>query len=251
MQIGTAVYRFGESQPCINMVLALDTVDPVEGVLVRHFATEEELLLAWRDLVVVELDLDMLTGHNIFKFDLNYIAQRAIVLGIKDFFQLGKIKDRMTAPHTVESQSKAFGHTEFHYLPMTGRFQVDIYQIIKKDYKLSSYKLESLSQKFLGEGKDDVSPKQIFAYQVLDSMHRAIVAKYCAKDCELVYRLIIRLDILPQYLEMSKVTGVTMNDLNTRGQQIKVKALLHGLTQKPRRCIPVHAFFCLQAHTVT
>ena len=35
-------------------------------------------------------------------------------------------------------------------------------------------------------------------------------------------RLIQRLDILPQYLEMSKVTGVTMNDLNTRGQQIKV-----------------------------
>jgi DNA polymerase elongation subunit (family B) len=27
---------------------------------------------------------------------------------------------------------------------------------------------------------------------------------------------------LPQYIEMSKVTGVTMNDLNTRGQQIKV-----------------------------
>jgi len=39
---------------------------------------------------------------------------------------------------------------------------------------------------------------------------------------ELVYRLLQRLDILPQYLEMSKVTGVTMNDLNTRGQQIKV-----------------------------
>ena len=58
--------------------------------------------------------------------------------------------------------------------------------------------------------------------QVKDAHHRGIVAKYCAKDCELVYRLIHRLDLLPQYLEMSKVTGVTMNDLNTRGQQIKV-----------------------------
>jgi len=194
----------------------------VEGVLIKHFATEEELLLAWRDLVVVELDLDMLTGHNIFKFDLNYVAQRATVLGLKDFWQLGKIKGRNSAVRSVESQTTAFGHNEFHYLPMTGRFQVDVFQVIKKDHKLSSYKLESLSQKFLGEGKDDVTPKQIFAYQVKDSHHRAIVAKYCAKDCELVYRLIVRLDILPQYLEMSKVTGVTMNDLNTRGQQIKV-----------------------------
>lgn len=45
------------------------------------------------------------------------------------------------------------------------------------------------------------------AGQVKDAHHRGIVAKYCAKDCELVYRLIQRLDILPQYLEMSKVTG--------------------------------------------
>ena len=99
----------------------------MEGVIVKHYATEEELLLAWRDLVVVELDLDMLTGHNIFKFDLNYIGQRAKVLGLDEFFQLGKIKERMTAVRSVESQSKAFGHTEFHYLPMTGRFQVDVY----------------------------------------------------------------------------------------------------------------------------
>ena len=59
--------------------------------------------------------------------------------------------------------------------------------------------------------------------QVKDAKHRAIVAKYCAKDCELVYRLVRRLDILPQYIEMSKVTGVTLNDLNTRGQQIKAR----------------------------
>lgn len=99
-------------------------MDEVEGVIVKHYSTEEELLLAWRDLVVVELDLDMLTGHNIFKFDLNYIGQRAKVLGLEEFFQLGRIKDRLTAVRSVESQSKAFGHTEFHYLPMTGRFQV-------------------------------------------------------------------------------------------------------------------------------
>ena len=105
---------------------------------------------------------------------------------------------------------------------MTGRMQMDIYNLITKQYKLSSYKLDSMAKHFLGDEKDDVSPQQIFQYQVKDAHHRGIVAKYCAKDCALVYRLIQRLDILPQYLEMSKVTGVTMNDLNTRGQQIKV-----------------------------
>jgi DNA polymerase elongation subunit (family B) len=60
------------------------------------------------------------------------------------------------------------------YTDLHAYIQVDIYNLIKKDYKLSSYKLESLAQKFLGEGKDDVSPKQIFAYQIMDSKHRYI-----------------------------------------------------------------------------
>uniref|UniRef100_A0A7S0H8G1 DNA polymerase n=1 Tax=Hanusia phi TaxID=3032 RepID=A0A7S0H8G1_9CRYP len=178
--------------------------------------------MAWQRLVVHELDLDLLTGHNIFKFDLNYIARRAQVLKLPQFFELGRMKGRYTAIKTTDSQSKAFGHNQFHYLPMTGRMQMDIYQVMTKQHKLSSYKLDSLAKHFLGMQKDDVSPKQIFEFQVKDAFHRGIVAKYCAKDCELVYRLIERLDILPQFLEMSKVTGVTMNDLNTRGQQIKV-----------------------------
>ena len=214
--------RFGADAPALNIVLALDTVEPVEGLVVRQFRTERELLLAWRDLVVHELDLDLLVGHNIFKFDLHYLAKRAGVLGVPGFFRLGRLRGQVTALRTRETDTKAYGHNEFHYLPMAGRMQMDIYQLIKKEHKLSSYKLDSLAKHFLKDEKDDVSPKQIFAYQVKDARHRAIVAKYCAKDCELVYRLMRRLDILPQYIEMSKVTGVTMNDLNTRGQQIKV-----------------------------
>jgi DNA polymerase delta subunit 1 len=222
VQIGTAVYRFGADAPAVSVVLALDTVEPVEGVVVRTFRTERELLLAWRDLVVHELDLDMLVGHNIFKFDLHYLAKRAGVLGLPGFFRLGRLRGQATVLRTRETNTKAYGHNEFHYLPMAGRMQMDIYQLIKKEHRLSSYKLDSLARHFLKDEKDDVSPKQIFAYQVKDAKHRAVVAKYCAKDCELVYRLVRRLDILPQYIEMSKVTGVTLNDLNTRGQQIKV-----------------------------
>ena len=44
--------------------------------------------------------------------------------------------------------------------------QMDIYNLITKQYKLSSYKLDSMSKYFLNDVKDDVSPKQIFQYQV-------------------------------------------------------------------------------------
>ena len=33
---------------------------------------------------------------------------------------------------TRETNTKAYGHNEFHYLPMAGRMQMDIYQLIKK-----------------------------------------------------------------------------------------------------------------------
>ena len=165
VQIGTAVYRFGADEPAVSVVLALDTVEAVEGLVVRQYKTERDLLLAWRDLVVHELDLDLLVGHNIFKFDLHYLARRAEVLGVPGFFRLGRLRGQATALRTRETDTKAYGHNEFHYLPMTGRMQMDIYQLIKKEHKLSSYKLDSMARHFLKDEKDDVSPKQIFAYQ--------------------------------------------------------------------------------------
>ena len=94
VQIGTAVYRFGENEPVLNVVYTLGTatVKDAENLLIKEFRSEEELLVAWQRLVVHELDLDMLTGHNIYKFDLNYIAQRAELLQCKRFFELGRIR---------------------------------------------------------------------------------------------------------------------------------------------------------------
>jgi hypothetical protein len=177
VQIGTAVYRFGESEPVLNVVYTLGTatVKDEEKLLIKEFRSEEELLMAWQRLVVHELDLDMLTGHNIYKFDLNYIAKRAELLKCKRFFELGRMRGRLTAIKSTESESKAFGHNEFHYLPMTGRMQMDIYNLITKQYKLSSYKLDSMAKHFLGDEKDDVSPQQIFQYQVKDTHHCGIV----------------------------------------------------------------------------
>ncbi|KAJ1477214.1 hypothetical protein T484DRAFT_1822314, partial [Baffinella frigidus] len=122
------------------------------------------------------------------------------VLKLHGFFQLGKLRGPRgkTAIKSTESQSKAFGHNQFHYLPMSGRMQMDLYQIMTKEKKLSSYKLDNMAKMFLGDEKldnmakmflgdekDDVSPKQIFEYQEKDAFHRAIVAKifeYQEKD---------------------------------------------------------------------
>lgn len=49
---------------------------------------------------------------------------------------------------------------------------------------------------------------------------------YCMKDAVLPLRLLDKLMSLINYIEMARVTGVPLNYLLTRGQQIKVVSQL-------------------------
>ena len=63
------------------------------GRQVMSFATERELLLRWRDLVV-ETDPDLIIGYNIVNFDLPYLIDRARALSIPDFNYWGRIRNK-------------------------------------------------------------------------------------------------------------------------------------------------------------
>ena len=70
--------------------------------------------------------------------------------------------------------------------------------------------------------KDDVTPQQIFEYTKGSSKTRAIVAKYCIQDCNLVQQLFGKTDVLTGYMEMSRICNVPMRFLVFRGQGIKL-----------------------------
>ena len=48
------------------------------------------------------------------------------------------------------------------------------------------------------------------------------LAVYCLKDAYLPQQLLNKLNIIINYVEMARVSGVPLNFLLTRGQQIKV-----------------------------
>ena len=75
------------------------------------------------------------------------------------------------------------------------------------------------------QAKDDVDVKQIFKLYKGSPDDRAIVAKYCVKDCKLVNLLIEKLNIVINNIEMSNVCYVPMSFLFTRGQTIKLFSL--------------------------
>ena len=59
-----------------------------------------------------------------------------------------------------------------------------------------------------------------------DPQGRALVAKYCIMDCELVIHLVLLLDIITNNQSMATVCSVPQSFIFLRGQGIKVLSLL-------------------------
>ena len=73
-----------------------------------------------------------------------------------------------------------------------------------------------------GLAKDDVTPKDIFRMTNEGSASRAIIAKYCIQDCNLVHYLFNKVDVITDLVEMAKLCSVPMSFLIFRGQGIKL-----------------------------
>jgi DNA polymerase elongation subunit (family B) len=73
-----------------------------------------------------------------------------------------------------------------------------------------------------GMSKDDVTPQDIFRLTRGSSTDRAVVAKYCIQDCNLVHHLMNKIDVLTGYVEMSRICSVPISFLIFRGQGIKL-----------------------------
>ena len=87
--------------------------------------------------------------------------------------------------------------------------------------------------------KDDCSPKDIFRMTNGTDEDRAVIAKYCIQDCNLVHYLMSKVDILTGYIEMAKICSVPMNFLVMRGQGIKLQSFIAKKCREMRTLIPV------------
>ena len=87
--------------------------------------------------------------------------------------------------------------------------------------------------------KDDVSPKDIFRLHRGTAGDRAIVAKYCLQDCDLVMELFNKLDILNNSIAMANVCSVPVSFIFLRGQGIKIESLIFKECRKVDQLIEV------------
>ena len=87
--------------------------------------------------------------------------------------------------------------------------------------------------------KDDVTPQDIFRLTGQGADERAIVAKYCIQDCNLVFELLKKIDIVTEFIEMAKLCSVPMDFLVMRGQGIKITSFIAKKCRENNTLMPV------------
>lgn len=186
IQIGTVFWRYGDPEPCLHHLIALDTCDAIEGVCVESYRTEKEVLLRWSE-VMREMAPNIVTGYNIFGFDYKFMWERADALGVAGGFgYLSMMKEYITTtPHrkhlisdaqnkfmpgrnkgdTIqctcnhygmhskliekELTSAGLGENRMYYMDIPGMVQIDMLKDIMKDHNLSSYRLDDVASTFI------------------------------------------------------------------------------------------------------
>jgi DNA polymerase elongation subunit (family B) len=90
-----------------------------------------------------------------------------------------------------------------------------------------------------GLAKDDVTPKDIFRMTNEGPASRAVIAKYCIQDCNLVHYLFNKVDVVTDLVEMAKLCSVPMSFLIFRGQGIKLTSYVAKKCREKGVLMPV------------
>lgn len=214
-QIGMTTKEFGKDGWVDRTCLCLSKT---EGH--PWFETEKQLLEAFGKHIR-EVDPDILTGWNIFGFDLEYLHGRAVMHGVST--EWGRIRNVESDLVIKFLSSSALGSNELKMVPMPGRYVFDLFQDVKREHKLESYSLNNVSKHFLNDQKNDMPVREIFAsFASKDTQRLGQVADYCIKDTELPHALLEKLFQIQNQVEMAKACWVPLSYLSERGQQIKV-----------------------------
>jgi DNA polymerase delta subunit 1 len=220
IQIANVVTRYGEDKPFVRNVFCLDTCSLIINTQLFEFKNEKDMLLAWKDFLQ-QVDPDVIIGYNTANFDMPYLLDRARHLKAVGFPFWTRLTNTRTEAKDTSFASKQMGNRDTKAANTNGRLQIDLLQVIQRDYQLRSYTLNSVSAHFLSEQKEDVHHSMITELFNGTPESRRRLAVYCLKDAFLPQRLMDKLMCLVNYTEMARVTGVPFNYLLSRGQQIK------------------------------
>lgn len=268
-QIGIVVWKYGsKKEEEIHKIIITDRpCSLIEGITVIACKGEKELLKTFFNLIE-SIDPDVLTGYNTWGFDDTYVWVRAMGCECprekegdrKGLFKNSVCKEKKCwKGHGLENSvdkvsrltqiktelkertlsSGAYGDNTFYTLETHGRETLDLLISIRRDHKLESYKLDNVAYYFTKQKKEDLPYNILFKKLKSGPDDVAICARYCVQDSNLVIKLVNKLAILPNYIEMAKATYVPMGWLLFRGQQCKVFSLTVKEAREKGYVVPI------------
>lgn len=215
---------------CMTLHSSGDITARHPDAIVHCYDSEVDMLLAFRALMLIS-DADILTGYNVDDFDMPYFIERADVLKHKDeraanFAYLGRLLNQRSVVRDSRKSDRAHGVRQNKEINIAGRVQFDLLKVLLKEFKLRSYTLNSVSQKFLGNQKEDMS-YQLIPIKFKTEKGRTELASYCMKDAILPDHLLEKLRSLLKYIQKARVPGVTIQSLLKRGMGFQCKSKLY------------------------
>ena len=216
-------------------------------------ALGENLLRFWDTPGRIHIDLmkDVQKTFNLPCYKLDYVASKFIRGEVLSYKSLGNDQFELYSKDISDIYAGDYIHLEV----IKGFVSDDVgekYLVISVDsankkiiVKGDDFLTAELDTAKLGgvinwsQAKDDVGPKDIFKLQKGTPNDRAIVAKYCVKDCKLVNLLMNKLEVVTKNIEMANVCYVPLSYLFIRGQGIKLFSLCLKEFRKQKYAFPV------------
>jgi len=203
-----------------------------------EFESERDMLEAFAKHFK-KIDPDVVTGWNIFGFDLEYIYNRMCFCKCRDMI-LGRLYDSNVEMNYKKLSSSALGNNTLKIMRILGRYTFDMYHEVKREHKFESYSLNNVSKIVLGDQKNDMPVHEIFSrFKSGNKSDLEEVAAYCIKDTELPHAICEKLSMFQNLIEMAKACWVPLSYLSERGQQIKVFSQMAQAARELGFMIPV------------
>ena len=169
-------------------------------------------------------------AENLPSYKLDYVASHFIGDMVKDYEIINDKKTKIISKNLMGLKN---GH--FIVFEILGHSS-DKYKEGKK-FKISNLEKGSFEINFKLDinkktkfrwclAKDDVTPQDIFRLTNEGPTSKAIVAKYCFQDCNLVHNLMIKNDIYTAMVEQAKICSVPIEFIAMRGQGIKLLSFI-------------------------
>jgi len=175
---------------------------------------------------------------NLESYKLDYVGGNFIGDSIKDY-EVGEKTTTFITKNLSGLQLENFinfqeiGHSVDYY--QDGK-KFKVINVNKKENKITVDGKITLNKTKMMKwclAKDDVTPQDIFRLTNTGKPDdKAIIAKYCVQDCNLVHYLFNKIDVLTGMIEMGNICSVPLSFIIMRGQGIK---LLSFLSKQCRR----------------